>query len=215
MTGINATAFHILLDRFFGEGNEILLESVEKGTTSVGKCAQLWVSDFKSRGQRLILPRKQGQDLVWYAISRTERDFRDLREQLLAFIGPSFSSFRGERARLSEYDGVEAALIEFFGSNPMAFRLVSAQDSTRKKQFIESLHIMYQVYSTAKTRPPEVLKSTGSILRDFYLALSAGNRRDAESALYYLRINRRLDALNLQFLEVKLRAELKLWREGG
>ena len=46
MTDIDVTAFQKLLDRFFGNGNEILLESIEKGTTSVGKCAQMWVADF-------------------------------------------------------------------------------------------------------------------------------------------------------------------------
>ena len=131
----------------------------------------------------------------------------------MAFIGPSFSTFRGECAALNEHDEVEAALIEFFGQNPMAFRFVSADDSPRKKQLIELLSIMYHVYSTAKIRPPDVLKSTGSALRDFYISLSAGNRGDAESALGYLRKNRRLDALNLQFLEVKLRSELGLWHE--
>ena len=213
MTHSKKTAFDTLLSRFFGEGNEILPESVENATTSVGRCTQLWIEDFRSKGQRIILPRKQGQDFTWYAISQTEGDFGDLREQLLAFVGPSYSTFRGERARLSENDRVEAALIEFFGPNPMAFKFTPAQDSLRRKQLIESLSTMYHVCAAARTRPPDVMRPTGGILRDFYLSLSAGNRCDAESALNYLRDTRRLDALNLQFLEIKLRSELELWQE--
>jgi len=213
MTDTSSSGLHMLLNRFFGSGNDVKFESVERGTTTVGKCAQLWIEGFRSGGQRIILPRKQGHDLVWYAISRTESDFRDLREQLTAFIGPSYSDFRGQRARLSECDEVESALIDFFGPNTMAFKFVSAQDSVRKRQLAESLTLLYKIHSTAKSRPPEVLRSTGSMLHDFYLALSAGNRPDADCILQLLRSKRRLDELNLQFLEVKLRAELGLFRE--
>lgn len=201
------------LNRFFGAGNDLTKEQIDSGATVICKCARQWLEDFRLKRRRTVLPRKRGQELDWYAIALSESDFRDLREQLMAFVGPSFSTFRGERTVMDKNNTTEAALIDFIGPNPMVFRFKSARDSQRQQQLVEALNLMYQVCTDIETRPPELQKATGRVLRDFHIALSADNRYDAESALQYLRKHHRLDTLNLQFLEIQLRSELGLWEE--
>ena len=55
----------------------------------------------------------------WYAVAHTARQARELREQLLAFVGPSYSDFYGQPAEWDAADPVEAELAAF----PNGFRI--------------------------------------------------------------------------------------------
>lgn len=205
------------LDRFFGQGNELTREKLASGASAMARCAQKWLEGFHLTQRRLLLPRwRGGQHIDWYAIAFSDKDFRDLRDQLMAFVGPSFSTFRGERSILDPNDSVEAAIIDFADRvDPLVFRFQAGTNRQDWDQLADALDLMYHVCETEETRPPQTERhrATGRVLRDFYVALAAGNRDDANDALQYLRTHHRLEALNLQFLEVQLLTELGLWKD--
>jgi len=200
------------LARFFGEGNDLKREVLDNSPTPMAQCARLWLDGF-NHTHRLMLPRQSNDHIYWYAIAFSDGDSRDMREQLMAFVGPSFSTFRGERSSLKQEDPVESAIIDFAGTDPLVFRFQAGQDNKQWQQLAEALTLMFNICQNAEARPVELPRAIGRVLRDFYIALSAGNRDDAERALKYLRTNRLLDALNLQFMDVQLRSALGLWDE--
>lgn len=62
---------------------------------------------------------------------------------------------------------------------------------------------MRRVSERRVKRIAEFPRPTGRVLRDFYMALQAGDRPSAENSLQYLLDQHRLDALNLLFLRVQ------------
>ncbi|MFC2034894.1 protein DpdD [Chloroflexota bacterium] len=209
----SASDIDTFLGYFFGEGNDLDKNQIVKGNTPISKCVQAWLKDYQLNRRVIILPRQQGKDLYWYAITCNETNFRDIREQLMAFVGHSFSAIQSERFLIDKNDNVESAILNYFNPDSLVIRFKSAQNESGRLQLIDSLNLLLQVYHDAEIRPPDVQRATGRVLRDFYIALTVGNRDDAEVALLYLRKHQRLDALNIQFLEVKLRLELGLWQE--
>ena len=193
----------LFLRKFFGEGNELRQEYLEKAATSLAQCTKLWLEEFrKGRHRRLFLPRLSQGELSWYAIDFG--DGNEFRELLLAFVGPSYSTFRGERAELSAGDPVDKAVLHFVGSEAMVFRFKASTSELRRQQLESALLLMHQVTASAEDRPRQIPRSVGSLIRDFHIALAAGKRDDAEMALDCLWRNRMLDALNLRFLQVQL-----------
>src|SRR5262245_42016920 len=118
---MDATAF---LTHFFGPGNLIELRSIVDGTigSEFTTWLQPWMDDLSAPNPRpVVLPRRHpDRRLEWYALAQDERQARSLREDLLAFVGPSYSTFSGQLADLDPLDDVDAAVLEF--THGQAFR---------------------------------------------------------------------------------------------
>lgn len=79
-----------------------------------------WPDDLLNSDRAAFLVRKWPDGRVsWYAVAHTARQARELREQLLAFVGPSYSDFYGQPAEWDAADPVEAELAAF----PNGFRI--------------------------------------------------------------------------------------------
>ena len=80
------------LAAFFGRGNDLSLSRVRSGADPVAACARNWLlgpEDQPLGARPLFLPRRRGQEIVWYGLAFDERQFRQLREEATAFVGPS------------------------------------------------------------------------------------------------------------------------------
>ena len=204
-------AANVFLERFFGEYNQLKLGQIERGEQAAGLILP-WIDRLRRTNPLpTILPRKfeDARGITrynWYAVAATERDLRDLSEDLTAFIGPTWSTFRGERASLDTADPTELAVQEF--TNGRVFRF-----SGNTKKIWESLELMRHVWEKRKTRGIEDYRPSGRVLRDFYMALQASNRESAENALQYLQDRHGYDAINISFLKVQMLAQLDCWGE--
>jgi hypothetical protein len=90
--------------------NKFDLGKIERGE---GKQAKIrpWVELLtKGEPQPTILPCWRSESVDWYAIAFSERQLRRLSEELMAFVGPTYSTFRGQRAQLNPQ---EQAVAEF------------------------------------------------------------------------------------------------------
>jgi hypothetical protein len=201
------------LPRFFGDANRFDLATIESDTEGGTGRIRPWIKRLRKVPPHFsILPCWRGGTHVdWYAVAHSERELRKLREELLAFVGPSYSDFRGQRAILDLSDPVEVAVHEL--TNGAAFKFQGPASSDGAQAIWNALELMRKTWSRRTERDFEVQKSKGRVLRDFYMALQAGNQDSAENQLAYLRRHIYLDAHNLVFLRIQLFATFGFWRQ--
>ena len=199
------------LEGFFSGSGQPSLQELEAGR---GKSAALRPFVLRLLGSvplPSVLPHK-GADargntkVIWYGIARSERELGGLGEELMAFVGPTWSTFDGTRAELDAGDPVDSIVLEYTGG--AAFKFTGAD-----AKILEALTLLSRVWEQRASRSPDVPVPTGRVLRDFYMALRVGNRESAERSLHYLADHHRMDAINLLFLKVQLLAEIGRWDE--
>jgi hypothetical protein len=194
------------LEQFFGKGNRLTLEYAQKNTF-----LRPWIARLE-KGLPTVLPCARETETDWYGIALSEQQFRGLREELTAFVGPTYSTFRGQRVILDSNDPVEAAVQELTQGN--AFKFQGSRDNAgNSTELRNALSRMLKVLERKTIGSYEVPRATGRVLRDFYTGLRVGDRSSAEKELQYLRNQNRLDTLNLLFLRVQMLAELQAWNE--
>ncbi len=194
------------LEQFFGNGNRLTLEKAQKNSF-----LQPWIARL-AKGLPAVLPCARETETDWYGLAFSEQQLRGLREELTAFVGPTWSTFRGQRASLDLNNQFEAAVYELTQGN--AFKFQGRRDADGKSTEIQkALSRMVKVLDRKSSGSYEAPRATGRVLRDFYTALRVGDRSTAEKELQYLRNQNRLDTLNLLFLRVQMLAELQGWNE--
>lgn len=199
------------LEQFFGKGNRLKLAQVEGRSAATSVFFRPWLTRLAKR-LPTVLPCAHEMETDWYGIAFSEQQFRGLQEELTAFIGPTWSTFRGQRATLDLSNPVEAAVQELTQGNAFKFR--GRQDSTgRSTELRNALSRMVKVLDRKTSGSYKAPRATGRVLRDFYTALRVSDRSAAEKELQYLRNQNRLDTLNLLFLRVQMLAELQAWNE--
>ena len=201
---------HQFLERFFGDDNQIKLNAIESANGSA-RMLQPWIVRLE-QGLPSVLPYKHDQGTDWYGVAQSERQLRSLREDLTAFVGPTWSTFRGQRSPLNLGDPVEASVQSFTGG--LAFKFQGASDGNGKSHEIwKALELMRQVLDRRVAQTYETPRATGRVLRDFYMALQACDRSAAKHQLHYLKTHNRLDPQNLLFLKVRMLSDLEEWEE--
>ena len=104
------------LGRFFGPPNQI----------NEGKDPRLtpWIDRLRrSEPLSSVLPCFRGGQIVdWYGVAFDDRQWRSLGEDLTAFVGPTFTTFRGQRAALAPSDPIDAAVEALTGGLAYKFR---------------------------------------------------------------------------------------------
>jgi len=198
------------LERFFGDANQIKLNAIESADGSA-RMLQPWIVRLE-QGLPSVLPYKRDQGTDWYGVAQSERQLRSLREDLTAFVGPTWSTFRGQRVQLNSDNPVEASIHAFTGG--LAFKFQGASDGGGKSHEVwQALERMRQVLDRRVAQAYETPRATGRVLRDFYMALQACDRPAAEHQLHYLKTHNRLDPQNLLFLKVRMLSDLEEWKE--
>lgn len=191
------------LERFFGPGNEIRWEAIVGGEISTGAAEDLasWIEDLEGFNRPVLLPCRRNGDLVqWYALAFTPQHARALREDLMAFVGPTWTCFTGQSTVLDSADPVEAAILELTGKT--TYRIdVPFRDHWEDVR--NSLMQMRRMWKQRPLRGRSAVRPTGRIVRDFELALQSGDLELADICMAELRNGGKLSAPNLAFLRVR------------
>jgi hypothetical protein len=201
---------HAFLETFFAAPNEIAIAEV----AAEGRARHLlpWVDRIRHEFPLpTVLPRRQAGRIHWYGLAFSERQFVALGEQLLAFVGPTYSTFRGHRATLDLGDPIDEAALAVSGG--LVYKFTGPAEADNAKSIWTALELMRSVGDRRPERELDAPRATGRVLRDFYMALEAKNRPSAFQHLRYLSEHHRLTPNNVLFLKVQALAELGEWKE--
>lgn len=197
------------LDLFFGDQNELKLDEVKGADNPLLPWIKRLdlipplptVLPYKYRDHKGV------QHYNWYGTAHSGRELRDLAEHLTAFIGPTWSTFRGARARLDPSDPLDAAVAEFTDGFALKF-------TGDKQKIWHKLEMMRRIiWEDKKRQAVEDARPPGRVLRDFYIALQVRNYESAQSALSTLQHHHGFDAINISFLRVQMLASFEQWSE--
>ena len=144
---------------------------------------------------------------VFYAAAQTQSQWRRLRPLLLAFAGPTLTDFSGKASELDPTQRHERVLGDA-GLAVVARIAPTVETASSTERALQRL-----VALVAKT-PPDAeppMETTGRILARIRDHLNALAIDDARKLLARCRAEHRLDALNLKFLEVEIRATARDW----
>ncbi len=194
---------------FFGPGNRLRWDAICGDSLAPDVRARLgpFLDDLKRARDVLVLPRVREDDgrVQWYVLCASARVARVARDELRAFLGPSYSDFEGLPTNLDPSDGVEAAVLARCGSS--AFRLdVPQRDLLNAAR--ERLLLLKHLRDERPVRTARRVRAAGRVLRDFEYALIARDGQATAECIEELRLGGQLGATNLLFLEVRRLAAL-------
>lgn len=195
---------------FFSGRNHLHWESIETQVAPTRVLAQVmpWLKKLTTSGYDgpVVLPLYESDSqITWYAMATNDRHFAQMVDEITGFVGPSYSDFQGEWAKLNLLDALERALFEHFGPRVIKFAATQASD----QHHIESAIALYR---SVLARRPEITDRTqrpfGKIRSDFDRALLAGNADGAQTLLEELLASGRVNAEQRKCLEIRLLAGL-------
>jgi len=216
MSGTEFTPDQIdFLSRFFGPGNALRWDAFVTGRmqNAARELLEPLIEDLRREDASVILPRVTDSApprIMWYGMARNARQSRALREQLLAFIGPTYTDFSGQHAVLDLDDPVESAVYEWFA--PHVFRLEVVNSSDRE-QVRNNIFLTRSMQDRRIDRTTTLVRPVGRLLRDLEMALVVRDEDAAWRCLDDIRARGRLSAQNLAFLKVRILAAFQRWQE--
>lgn len=146
-----------------------------------------------------VLPYRRGSDERWYGFAASERSARELRGYLLAFAGPTWSTWTGPVADLDRRDPAEA-VVAVAALGPV-YRLAPVPGEEA------SLRRALKLLGDVLQRKPEVAAPTvrprHRILADFELSLVVGQADEAQRLIDELVASGTLSAVNVLFLRLR------------
>ena len=189
-----------VIERFFSPPN----------TLNAGDEAALgWVTLAREGANAFVLPhRDDAGTWTWYVIGLSEAAARGLREEVDAFVGPTYGRFEQEPS-LDPNDPQESVLAEVADSRVSRLRVAEENAEAVKRQF-ELLQLV------SSRRPPELgltQRSISQLLRDLDSAMQAGQLRLARELIDELRSGGRLSGVNIECLEIWWLSAQERWSE--
>jgi hypothetical protein len=196
------------LGRFFGPGNDIRLEGL---SLDLRTWLRPWIDDLEGPGDSpVVLPRRNEGRLSWYGLEFSDSQARALGDDLVAFVGCSYSDFSGRRAQLDSNDQVERAVLELTDGHAYRFEVMPASDLIAARG---ALDLMRATWLRRPARTGVSFQPIGRVLRNFNMALEAGEADGSAELLEQLNARGRLTASNMAFLRIQLLAALGCWGE--
>lgn len=191
------------VEAFFGPGNRLSWDAIQAGSLPRDVRDRLgpFLDDLRRNPDVLVLPRVRDNGQVqWYVLCSSPHAERTVRDEVRAFLGPTYSDFDGRSPHLDPNDSVESAVLAHYGTN--AFRL-----DISERAFLdvarERLRLLIRLRQERPTRHARRLRAVGRVLRDFEYALLTGNVSAASDLIDELRSAGHLGATNLLFLDVR------------
>lgn len=161
-------------------------------------------------GALLVLPRV-GKRSVYYALASDVAEWRRLRPLLIAYAGPTLTSFQGWPEPLLPRALAAEAFLDSAGLHVVA-RLVPGDEVKVQVFTRRSLQRMITMVTNAPSTTSAVPQSTDRMLAHFSDCLNGNDRTGAQRILEQFEREMRIDALNLLFLKVKLLAWFGNWQ---
>lgn len=144
---------------------------------------------------------------IYYAVANTAAEWRRLRPLLLSFAGPTLTNFGGLPYHPEVYQPHERILVDA-GLAAVA-RLVPSPETADSAERALGRLVTMVARTPPSTEPlPEPTSRLLARIRDHLNALAID---DAFAVLQRCRLEHRLDALNLRFLEIEIRAAARDW----
>lgn len=191
---------------FFGKGNGLVWGQMPPDFTS---WLDPWLQRVRRRQFPVLLPRLTAQkQMVWYAVSETSAASDELRELITAFVGPSYSRFSGQFIQLNEEDPVELAIVASLGRAVYTFTVPNREDASTIRVGLDRMRVLLE---SRPADPRSITRPLGRILRDFDLAIVAGDPDLTDQLIGELRSNGYLSAANLAFLELARLGAIENW----
>lgn len=185
------------------------VEALDKG--KVDEFAELAISATSKLfpGALFAWPRSD-KCTVYYAVAESSAQWRRLRPLLLAFVGPTLTSFQGWLEPLLHHIPTEA----FLGSGNWyaVARLVPSDGPAAAQMARRSLQRMLRTVLNAPSTTQAATPSTSRLLSQFTAALNGNDRESAQRILDVCRTEYRVDALNLSFLRVQMLSHFGDWQ---
>lgn len=200
------------LERFFGPPNELSWMSLVDGSAPAEQADQVrqWLAHLgvERTIAPLVLPFMRGGHVTgWYATTQGQAGEYELRDELNAWLGPTWLS-RFDRVPNETTDPMAAALRSRFGGNIYRF---TGPDVAAMRTIAGRL----SDFAALIERRPRIrriqIRPVGAIRSDFERALLVGDEAQAEAMIVELKQTGRLNEENLKYLEVRLSAGLGLW----
>ncbi len=189
------------LGRFFAAPNQLRQDSKPE--------IRIWAERLtRAESIPTVLPCwREGKVVDWYGLAFDDRQLTALGESLAAFVGPTYTTFRGQAARLDLSDPIDQAVQDLTAGRAYKFR---GGDPVEIWRAVER---MRKVWERREPRERATPAPVGRVLRDFYMALHAGDIIAAEECLTRLREHYHLDGVNLLYLRVQLLAAFRRWAD--
>lgn len=200
-------------ERFFADDNRLRWHSLRDQESPWATHVLPWVEIARATAGDLpvVLPRLVADGHpIWYCAGRSTRGALRLREALQAFIGPTYSDFDGRSHSLDLSDSVECAFAEGTVAPVFLIRPSSAQDA---QTILRALDLYVGLLARMPKQDAHIQSPLGTLRAELDRALAAGDEFEARRLLERIRRIGRLDAENLLYLEVGVRAGLGQWRE--
>jgi hypothetical protein len=200
-------------ERFFDGDNQLRWQELQDPSNAWSPHVLPWIHLAQGADTDIpvVLPRLDANaQPSWYCAGHSARGALRLREALQSFIGPSYSDFDGRPYLLNAEDRVETAFAAGTVAPAYLIRASRAEDVAKIQRALE----LYRgLLERMPKQPPHIQRPLGTLRAELDRAVAAGNEAEATRILERIRSIGRLDAENLLYLEVSVRAGLGHWRE--
>ena len=184
---------------FYDMPNEVDINSLQDEAAELIRVLLSRLAD----GKRTLLPAKVNNTTRWYGIAGSDRDGRLLTEEMASWLGPPLCDQTDVVEQPEDVVDERAALLT---NNGILLRnRVAAGWQSEARENVRSL---VDMWTLTPERSLDVQRPVGRVLRNFYEAIAARDRRSATDALEEIRAGGLLSATNLRFLRVELLGRL-------
>ena len=150
----------------------------------------------------------KSKGVYWYAAVGTDAEWSELQPLLRAYVGPTISSFNGEKHVLRAGGGpTDIFLLE---AAVTSVGLILPPEGGEER----TARALARLSKVLKCRPKltrDLPLSTSAMLAQFEMSIAEGDRREAQSCLDKMIRDWRLDVLNQRFCIVKLHVSFGEW----
>lgn len=198
------------LQVFFSGRNALAWDSIIQQTAPANWLEQVspWLgllSNVPWKGP-MVLPVFDAQGpCQWYGVAEDEVAANALTQELMAFIGPSYSHFYGVPVQDNSTDTLEQALQDRFGR---FVYLMTPTSIVVRQNITQALKAYLDLLRRRPDIPDRTQRPFGRIRSEFDQALLVGNEADARQLRDELVATGRIDAEQNKYLEIRLLAGL-------
>jgi hypothetical protein len=201
------------LETFFSDGNVIGSWPQLLQNEDLSDKLSPFILRF-ARGQSCVLPRRVSSDVrevYWYGFANIQSQFRELWEDLLAFVGPTYSTFDGMYWELDSTDPFDMSLANVWSGHVLRFR--SGRTTKERDALRQHLIAMLNCRDRMPSGHALGARPVGQILRDLEMALRAKDFDGAAQCRDEAFRTGILSAHNRLFLEFRFLQAQQAWQE--